>query len=138
MPKINVWALTPPASKTLTKTIKDPKKDGVEVTLSLRSLNTPEQMAWQEEAARLTRKHITGDPDYDNVPVDFPAVGGQIVKVSEPLFRHAAMLEAMQDAQPGESYTAEEFCALAAGMSPEGWAQVIRFVNEVSGADSPN
>lgn len=126
----NPWALRPMPRPAQSRTFTDVAQ-GATFTLTFRALNAVDAAAKMDRTDALVQRHITDG-------IDFPPVGGEVVKVSRALLDMAALLETMQPEDAGERYTAEEFVAMAYGLSSETWIAIQRFGNEVEQGAAKN
>jgi hypothetical protein len=89
-----------------------------ESVIVVKKLGGTAVLAAFEDAARLVRKHITGEGDPDESgyikPEPIPPVDGQTVHASEQAFRCASLIEYAQVAEDHDRYSSLELVILMA------------------------
>lgn len=93
--------------------------------LTLRELNAVDCAAQYDRIDSLCKQYIEeGQP--------FPAVGGEVVRLSHKLIECATLLEAMQPEDAPERYDALDLIAMAHGLAPETWIAIQDFAAAVN------
>jgi len=129
MARLNVYGLKRFVSKQETRTFTDPQG---EITLTLQKLGNVEMGLALDGFKRLRNQYIPTDENGGEV-MDFPALGGHIVPVSESLLQKVAIRAAMQPIDCEEPYSAEELYAMEAALDPQTLAEMDKFAAEVQG-----
>lgn len=116
---------------TFSRTFTDPKQPGRELGLTLRPMDELDTYLALDIMGKAIAKYLP-DPDKpDKDPLPFPAVGGQVITLSENLFQNAAFLMVMQcPADERERKSLEFFVALIATFK-QAWTDIKAFMQEV-------